>query len=88
MFGGGEEVKCCYMGHLVSLCIPSRSSSVDSLLLAAIRHQLTAVVDKMCDIGIDVKAADQKGNTALWIALRSRQEAIAKQLVTTIHGCY
>ena len=50
----------------------------------------------MCDIGIDVKVADDRGNTALWIALRSRQEAVAKKLVTkavvmcvlVVRGCW
>ena len=54
----------------------------ETLLLVAIRHQLEEVADRLCDIGSEVGVADASGNSPLWVALRSRQEAIACKLVS------
>ena len=62
-----------------------RTADNETLLLLAIRHQLHPVVDKLCDMGADLSICDCKGNSPLWVALRSRQEACAAKLVNKIY---
>ena len=59
-----------------------RTPENETHLLIAIRHQLERVADKLCEMGIDLSAADTQGNSPLWVALRSRQETIATKLVS------
>ena len=48
----------------------------------AIRHQLPSVVQYLCEHGVDLHHHDRKGNSPLWMALRSKQEDVAKCLVS------
>ena len=57
-------------------------SNKEGLLILAIRHQLEPVADRLCEMGVDLGASDQHGNSPLWVALRSRQETIATKLVS------
>ena len=59
-----------------------RTADNETLLLLAIRHQLHSVVDKLCGMGADLSVSDRKGNSPLWVALRSRQETCAEKLVS------
>ena len=44
----------------VLLC---RTPNNETLLLAAIKHQLEPVADRLCDLGVDVSVADSSGIT-------------------------
>ena len=70
-------------GLLVAVCIfPPRTPQNENLLLLAIKHRLEAVADQLCEVlGTELSSADSKGNSPLWVALRSRQEDIASKLV-------
>lgn len=59
-----------------------RTAENETLLLLAIRHQLHSVVDRLCSMGADLSVSDRKGNSPLWVALRSRQETCAAKLVS------
>ena len=58
-----------------------RTADNETLLHLSIRHQLDVVVDRLCAMGADLSANDKKGNSPLWMALRSRQESCASKLV-------
>lgn len=59
-----------------------RTPQNESLLLLAIKHKLEVVADHLCEVlGTELSSADSKGNSPLWVALRSRQETIASKLV-------
>lgn len=63
-----------------------RTPQNESLLLLAVKHKLEVVADHLCEVlGAELSSADSKGNSPLWVALRSRQENIASKLV--VHGC-
>ena len=62
---------------------PRRTADNETLLVLAIRHQLHTVVDKLCDMGADLSISDRKGNSPLWVALRSRQDTCAQKLVSS-----
>lgn len=48
----------------------------------AIKHKLEGVADHLCEVlGTELSSKDGQGNSPLWVALRSRQEAIASKLV-------
>lgn len=38
-------------------------------------------------MGVDLTVTDHQGNSPLWVALRSRQESIASNLVSTDQPC-
>lgn len=63
------------------MCTPLRTGDNDSFLIMALRHQLEDVADRMCELGADVNQTDSEGNSPLWVALRSKQEAVAAKLV-------
>ena len=49
----------------------------------AVKHRLEVVADQLCEVlGAELSTADSKGNSPLWVALRSRQENIATKLVS------
>ena len=50
--------------------------------MLAIRHQLHQVVERLCGMGADLSVSDRRGNSPLWVALRSRQETCAEKLVS------
>ncbi len=62
-----------------------RTPQNESLLLLAVKHRLEVVADHLCEVlGMELSMADSKGNSPLWVALRSRQEAIATKLVSFV----
>ncbi len=61
-----------------------RTPENESLLILALRHQLEDVADRLCELGVDVNQADSGGNSPLWVALRSKQEAVAAKLVQSL----
>ncbi len=64
------------------MCALPRTGADDSFLIMALRHGLEDVAYRMCELGADVNQADTKGNSPLWVALRSNQEAVAAKLVS------
>lgn len=75
--------------HLYGTCtsqvcfIPLRTPQNESLLLLAVKHKLEMVADHLCEVlGSELSVADSKGNSPIWVALRSRQETIAAKLVS------
>ena len=42
------------------------------------------MADRLCELGVEVNQSDQQGNSPLWVALRSKQEAIAAKLVGNV----
>ncbi len=66
---------------MITKCLFPRTPQNESLLILALRHQLEDVADRLCELGVDVNQADSEGNSPLWVALRSKQEAVAAKLV-------
>ena len=73
------EVHCFIRDSLGLLC---RTADDETLLLLGIRHQLHEVVERLCGMGADLSVSDCKGNSPLWVALRSRQYTCAEKLVS------
>lgn len=46
---------------------------------------MPVIVDALCNAGADVNAVDEKGDSALWLALESGQEDVASILVSSSH---
>lgn len=59
-----------------------RTPQNENLLVLSIRHRLEDVADRLCEMGVDVNQTDQHGDPPLWIALCSKQEAVATRLVS------
>ena len=70
----------CVCTKTPSLC--SRTPQNESFLIVSIRHRLEDVADRLCELGVDVNQADHLGNSPLWVALRSKQDAVAARLVS------
>jgi len=73
-----------YLYDYYSLFVSHRTPANESFLIAAIRHSLEDVADRLCELGVDVNQADSDGNSPLWVALRSKQEAVAAKLVSRL----